>query len=494
MLLVAGQWLYVVLRRREPATTWLLLAVPTLAFLPWLAYAVPRLVGYVGAKQAIEGYAALDPATFVYRYLTAFATGQRAPGQPVAVWLLGAVGLLALAGIGLVHTWRAGLGALAACYLGVALAGGWLVNLLFPFTPPYFERVLLYAAVPVYLLAAAGLRAWLNGRGPRWRPALAAVLAAAPLAGLAYFYTTPRYPERDYRPLFATIRRFGSEHDSVLCVHPWQYGYALAYLPPRLRHLALVPVTDWEDSDRRSAELGGLLRRGGRLWFPSHQSLGRILESEIETDLERLGYRAYSGWYGEETLLLAYASGEATSRGSRGAFAGGPTLLESSLSPRSEIGGAVQIGLRWQEPLPTGLTISLRLVGGGVTWADQVVALDAPAQRLALLVPWGTPATALDVVLVVSRDGVELLPEAARPSQRLARTGYGGDWRGARRRPEPRRPGPAEPGRPYRRWPGAGGSLAAGDHRTPGSRPGGRALVVRHRAAGEGVHRLRTGA
>ncbi|MHB0875308.1 MAG: glycosyltransferase family 39 protein, partial [Anaerolineae bacterium] len=316
-LLWAGQVVYVAIEawRPMPREPWWrdsvrlrrlpLLAAPLLLYLPWLAYALPRLVAYVGSKQAIESYVALDPLTYLWSYLSTFATGHQLPGQPTTLWLAGVLAGAALALLG--AAWGNRLQRrLALCLLLVPLVGGYVVNVLFPFTPPYFERVLLFAATPLYLLSAGAL-VRLLGHG-RALSAAAVAVALLSAVGLPYLWTTTRYTDRDYRPVFAEIRRYGTAADAVLCVHPWQYGYALAYLPPRLRNLVLAPVEAWSDAATRREDLTTFLARYSRLWVPAHQSLGRILESDIAADLDAAGYRALSGWHGSETLLLAYAA------------------------------------------------------------------------------------------------------------------------------------------------------------------------------------------
>ena len=50
-------------------------AVVALLYLPWIVYAVPRLVSYVGAKVQSDQDAALDPVRYLARHLGAYTGG-----------------------------------------------------------------------------------------------------------------------------------------------------------------------------------------------------------------------------------------------------------------------------------------------------------------------------------------------------------------------------------------------------------------------------------
>ncbi|MHB0877991.1 MAG: hypothetical protein ACYC5O_18305, partial [Anaerolineae bacterium] len=151
-----------------------------------------------------------------------------------------------------------------------------------------------------------------------------------------------------------------------------------------------------------------------RLWFPAHQSLGRILESDIAADLDAAGYRALSGWHGSETLLLAYAAPRETAAGATTTFAPGVALLASRYTSTAVVGDAIDAEFDWSQVPTAGLSLSLRLVdAGGTVWAARDATVEAMRQRVALLVPWGTPAVPLSLVIVVSHDGRELAPPDA---------------------------------------------------------------------------------
>ena len=140
------------------------------------------------------------------------------------------------------------------------------------------------------------------------------------LVSLAFFYTVPRYPDDDYRPLIARVRALGLPTDVVLCVHPWQVGYMQAYIPDQEARPALVLTPHevlpkerqlWaDDPARMSADLDALLAQHGRLWLPAHQAMGRLLENQMEAYLAGSAYPVLSEWYGQNTVLSLFAAGQ----------------------------------------------------------------------------------------------------------------------------------------------------------------------------------------
>ena len=136
---------------------------------------------------------------------------------------------------------------------------GYVVSLRYPFFPQRGERLLLLALPPFLLLAAAGLaelaRRWLLG-------GLVAIglIGAVSVASLCAFYTIPRYPDDDYRPLIAQIVEQGQPGDTVFCVYPWQVGYWRSYGDPGGASAILTPSMDWGST--LSGVLDASLRRG----------------------------------------------------------------------------------------------------------------------------------------------------------------------------------------------------------------------------------------
>ena len=74
----------------------------------------------------------------------------------------------------------------------------------------------------------------------------------------------------------------GRPNDTVFCIYPWQVGYWRAYGHPDGPEAVLSPSTEL-DAALPAPSLAALDR--GHLWFPAHLSLGRILETRIETFL-----------------------------------------------------------------------------------------------------------------------------------------------------------------------------------------------------------------
>ncbi len=358
-LVVLFRWL----RGRRPVKelfSWLAAqAAVAVLYLPWLWYAGDKLLTYVRYKVVADKDLPLDALTYVARRLAAFAGGH-AEGALAGWWWLGLIPLLALAWVLSTLRTRASVQRCASpstvsrgsssplrrrgrrapsheswhspllgregagwawCLAAVALilACGYLVNLVFPFNPPRSERLLLLA-LPAFLLlfAAALLALWRRSRLLAILPAIA--LLAVAILSLGFFYTVPRYPDDDYRPVAARLQALALPADVVVCVHPWQVGYFESYLPAPRPALALTPREViprerqlWADDPAlMAADLQRLLvpedSRG--LWLPAHQTMGRVLEGQIEAYLVSSAYPTLTEWYGEHTLLSLFTAGE----------------------------------------------------------------------------------------------------------------------------------------------------------------------------------------
>jgi 4-amino-4-deoxy-L-arabinose transferase-like glycosyltransferase len=277
-----------------------------LLYLPWLVYAGPRLRSYVAYKVVLDNDTPLGLLPYLGRHLSAFLVGHlegpAAVGWPWA-WV---VGLLPL--YGLAWAWRRDRSVrpvllYATLCLVVALGFGFAQQLRAPFLPERFERVLLFAAPALWLLLALGLvelaraarsLAWVAG----------GALGVAAVASLVVFYTTPRYSDRDYRPLIAMVAAEMRATDHIFTVFPWQTGYFWAYLPSaQRRQVVLTPATTWGPTVQTT--LDALLAQGA-LWFPEHLALGAILESAVEDYLDRHSYQLLNRWFNPETRLTAW--------------------------------------------------------------------------------------------------------------------------------------------------------------------------------------------
>ncbi len=417
-------------------------------YLPWLWYAGNKLLTYVRFKVSVEKDLPLDLLTYLGRHLAAFTWGH-AEGPLADGWWLGLLppAIVALALVSLLgQRRRPGLPTpcsrfpVPCCLLLVAccLLCGYGVNLAFPFNPPRSERLLLLALPAWLLLFTAGL---LTLRP--YRRSLALLLFASSfilsLGSLAFFYTVPRYPDDDYRPIAARIQALGLPTDAILCVHPWQVGYFESYLPddgvrpalfltprqvlPRERQL-------WADDPAlMAADLDALLAEHGRLWLPAHQAMGRVLEDPIEAYLIERAYPTLREWHGPNTVLSFFATGKPVEQPVTAHFGDWLTLQGAALSPGPlEAGwGVVAADLTWQlSGQPTDdYTVGLRLVGPtGYVWAQRDVPpgsgrrafstmpVDRPQpDPHGLPVPAGTPPGEYRVTLRVyrSRD-VAVLP------------------------------------------------------------------------------------
>jgi 4-amino-4-deoxy-L-arabinose transferase-like glycosyltransferase len=432
-----------------------------LLFLPWLWYAGPKLLTYVRFKVSVEGDASLGPFTYVARHLAAFTWGH-AEGFLAAWWWVGLLPLVALlVALGFV-LWRRrsdGVGdgsrhqptgdarsatyshpdpALPFIVLAVNLACGFAVNLALPFNPPRSERLLLLTLPAYLMLFAMGLLALARYRR-RLAAATFSLFVVAALLSLGAFYTVPRYPEDDYRPLVERVRVLGLPSDAVLCVHPWQVGYFEAYIPdddarptlvltprevlPRERQL-------WADDPAlMETDLARLLAEHGRIWFPDHRAMGRVLEEEIEGYLVEHAYPVLDEWYGENTVLSLFAAGEPEAQPVTAQFGDWLALEGTALSPGPlEAGwGVAAVDLAWQlaaQPAED-YAVGLRLVGpAGCIWAQRDAAPGGGLEPFAewpvgetqidhhgLLVPAGTPPGeyTLTVRVYRSRD-LDVLP------------------------------------------------------------------------------------
>ncbi len=272
-------------------------------YLPWVIFAARALTQYVAQKVVVESYAPLNLGQFLLAYLTAFSVGH--PALAALKPLSGVVVLLALAGAWFLSHRRTRAPMLILLYLLVPLLLGWLVNLVNPFTPRFFERTLLVAAPAWWLLVAAGVVfLW------RWRSAAGvasvALITAIFGASLGDFYSVPRYPADDYRPLMAEIAARAAPDDVLLASYQWQLGFYETYLPADSRP-QIFPVPQWgkvwgTDETAMRRDLSALLAEH-TLWFPAHQSLGHLWEDRAEAMMANLGFPAELRWVNPNTKL-----------------------------------------------------------------------------------------------------------------------------------------------------------------------------------------------
>jgi 4-amino-4-deoxy-L-arabinose transferase-like glycosyltransferase len=450
------QTLFVLLhwrRSRAILGRWLLAQVALLVlYVPWVVYAGDILVRYVLGKVAIEHYAPLGPLEFLWQAMVALGLGHSATLswlQPASLIFLVLAVLGAVAGSpepniplprrdgggpGRERVGVAGGRSFVLLYLLVPIVGAYLIDLAFPFSPQGFQRLFL-CALPAYLLLVArgisdfGLRisdfalrkqislspirnSQFAIRNPKWAIALA-VCALLFVLALADFYTVPRYPRRDYRPLMAQLSALARPEDVVLCLYPWQAGYLQSYgrQPlPSLRYASIEEVQRWaSEPPTLTRSLDDLLARYPRLWFPAYQEAGRDLEERMVAYLSQQAYPVSGDWFGDSRLFF-YAAGSPTAEMPPQAnFDDRLLLLGAAMGegPVEAGRGVLPIALRWQRlrPLEGDYRVALRLADdAGYTWAQQdsapVAGLrpfatwadgEVVSDRHGLLIPAGTP-------------------------------------------------------------------------------------------------------
>jgi hypothetical protein len=397
-----------------------------LLYLPWLIYAGLRTVNYILNKREVEAYPPLNFLRFLGDHFVAFSIGHLSPDLLPYIWAVLPFVLLASAGFIITLYARQKPALSLYLYLFVPLLAGYVINLIFPFNPPYFERTWLVAAPAYWLFMAAGL-VWLWDSQPVLAGALAVVMLLVTTVSLLSFYSLPRYPHEDYRPLLRDIAARATAEDTLLASYQWQLGFYHAYLPaPQPRFFA---VPGWGEGwagesgrAQRRQDLSHIFETSPRLWFPAHQALGHFWEDEAETDIAALGYPALLQWYSPQTkLTLAGSTRAALIPAPAANFAGRLTLVEAEVGHEQyEAGrGIIPLILTWRKEKSLGSEhrVSLRLADAqGRTWsirdsqpvAGQSFFTDLPqgdtlADRHGLLVAAGTPPGQYRLLLSVRR-------------------------------------------------------------------------------------------
>lgn len=353
-----------------------------LLYLPWVIYATPRLLDYIDNKRNVEGYAPLGLARFFSDHIIAFSLGHLPDYMLDYAWVALIAAGLALVGLVFAFLKRPRSALLLCLYLLTPLTIGYLVNLLYPFTPRYFERTLLLAAPAFWLLIAVGL-GWLWARHYLFLGLATAGLLLVTLVSLFSFYNWPRYPAEDYRPLLADISAQVTPEDTVLASYQWQLGLYRAYLSAPRPHLFPVPGwgRDWSaaagGSARLTADLTAIFEQSPRLWFPAYQASGHIWEDEAEQAIADLGYPALLEWYSPQTKLTLAGSGQMPMKPAEAVnFGDRLSLIEAEVGDEVFETGRdiIPIRLVWQKTANLGSEhrVSLRLAdAAGRTWTTR---------------------------------------------------------------------------------------------------------------------------
>jgi 4-amino-4-deoxy-L-arabinose transferase-like glycosyltransferase len=267
-------------------------------YLPWVLYAGPKLYAYVTAKVGIEQYTRLDPFTYFAQHLVAFSVGH----VSAWTWLAwGAILFALVVVLGIIlsatsqttankshplehSTLSASALPLTAIYLVIPLTLGFLVNLLYPFHPLRYERLLLFVAPFFWVLVANGIVA-LFERQRVLGYAATALIALACAFALFDFYTVERYADEDYRPLIAEMEKYAAENDLVYAVYPWQIGYLETYYRGAPLNVYEVPAETWlKHKDVMSQDLARLRHENARAWLLAYQKQGRLIEDRIANE------------------------------------------------------------------------------------------------------------------------------------------------------------------------------------------------------------------
>ncbi|NOZ48844.1 MAG: phospholipid carrier-dependent glycosyltransferase [Chloroflexi bacterium] len=419
-LIPLAQTVWALIYARGRRRAWLsAVAGAAVLYVPWVVYAGPQLLQYVAYKIGKDNDTPLSLLPYVGRHLSAFMVGHL-EGNLAWLWPWPLLLLIPVAAALILSRPKSSPRQTPApelyllLVLLIPLSIGFGQQLRAPFIPDRFERVLLIAAPALWLLIALGL-------AQMWRQApAAALLIAGLLLGLQGislwgFYSTPRYAERDYRPIIATVQENVQANDSIFAVFPWQIGYFWAYWPPETRPAIIAsPNEAWGPDVARV--LDARLAQGG-VWFPEHLALGGLLESAAEDYLGQHSYQLMNRWYGTETRLTAWtrpgaAAVDTATLPSPLSWQPGITLTQATVKRDAR---RIYFDLAWQgsQPLRADeLTFSLWLSGpAGYRWAQRDVnpfaqpwpALEASAgpwrnsDRIALTLPGGTPPGEYDV-------------------------------------------------------------------------------------------------
>jgi hypothetical protein len=439
----AAQTLFLLIRIRQHKSLlprWIGAQMALLVvYIPWLLYAGPKLVAYVGNKLVKEGDVPLALWTYLQRHLVAFSVGHVSQPRSFLSWL--AVLVVGLALLGAITSlagrrlpgqamWSGTEAVLfAGAYLVLPLFLGYVVNLRYPFTSAGTERLFLFSAPVLYLLVAVGIL-WLQ---VRLRVASAMVFVLVLLVNtpsLFDYYSVARYAADDYRPVVEKVQALARPEDVIVAVHPWQIGYFRAYYSGELPLLYLTPKEPTDVTSERWAadrslmvqDLDSLLEQHRFLWLPAHQALGRIMEGDIESYLFQEYYPILSQWFSDSTRLSCYTAAPTIPQAAeRTNFGDKISLLGYGLAPGTQEAGwgAALVDLQWrvEGKLQGRYQMALRLVDEqGRVWAaedreplgglrpfhEEPVGSEI-ADHQALLIPAGTPPGSYRLQLGVYR-------------------------------------------------------------------------------------------
>ncbi|MFN8494243.1 MAG: hypothetical protein U0350_41980 [Caldilineaceae bacterium] len=409
-------------------------------YLPWVIYAGPKLIQYVGAKVRSDNDTPLTLLNYLTRHLLAFTTGHLSPSTA----LLGGLSLAGISAIVLLlittvlilrstETQQQRTAANSATpysalwtFLLLPVALAFLLNLRFPFFPEGGERLLLFVLPYFLLLVAAAIDAcwqtWALGR-----IALIGFLISG-ASGFWLFYTIPRYVAHDYRPLIQQVVQQGTDADTVLAIFPWEIGYWRAYAPVdglRLTHgpqplLVAEGALTWGPSLQKAIDQS---LAQGTLWFPEPLSFGSTLPGEIEHYVAAHTVNLTNHWYSTATRLTAWHNLPPAKVDAHTDNFGPVRLVGAGVSARqvASANEPLAVTLAWQlEQLNPTYGVTIRLADqAGRIWAYRDYAplgslspltnTTQPVDRVGFIIPVGLPPATYQFVVGVVDSHKQLL-------------------------------------------------------------------------------------
>ncbi len=404
--ILAFEILVVIFRRSSSVFRRFIAAWAAIAalYLAWAVYAGQRLYTYVVGKVAHEAYSPLDPLSYLAQHFAAFSVGHLSAWT----WLAWAsIAFVAIALFGIMMTRRQSYSPvnlsphyLVISYLLVPLALGYLVNLVYPFAPEHGERLLLLAAPAFVMLVASGIDALWQRR------AILGILAAALVAlisaaSLYDFYTVPRYPNDDYRPLIAQMQQMAQSGDAYLAIYPWQIGYLETYYAGAPLSIVETPSDTWINNPAQmQRELDAIRAEHPRIWLPAFQKFGRILEDALDASLRPRDYTVLDTWFGTTRLELFAAASDPPR-----AVNTIPMVANWGISTEPVAAGQDMVRLWLDAQVAPGTSkASVRLVdANGAVWAQDDRELERGMQRIGLAIPIGTPPANYQLLLTIYR-------------------------------------------------------------------------------------------
>jgi 4-amino-4-deoxy-L-arabinose transferase-like glycosyltransferase len=385
-------------------------AVAVLGYLPWVVYALPRLITYVGGKLVVEADTPMTPLEFLPRHLAAWSMGHlSAPMSPLGWSALAFLGLIAFGWYQAKRQQRTGRLISTALLWLIPTFGILVVGLYAPFTDARIERQLLFVLPFFLMLVAVGLASlWQKSRF-RARVVLAGIVVVS-LMALSDFYTVPRYLGEDYRPLLADVDALQGPHDGWLAIYEWQIGYLRAYLPDAEPETITINLAWAEEPIALEQGINALLNQYPRLWLPAYQVKGRIFEEQVADTLASEGVTAWDDWYGNTRLyLFGQTSGEIVNGRPLGTY---PQLeqVTGAIGVEKVASGIGIVPVFVSAEVPAeSARLSLQVVGRGAVWGEWDGAVEEGAVKAGIPIIAGTPPGEYEVYATLY-DGVTNAP------------------------------------------------------------------------------------